>query len=126
LERRWGKPACTNWFPGSDLVPEKSIDWTIKATFFDRDGEDIPLRIGGWDGSASDDGLGFGLAKIEAKHPPVPDFAVIDRVLQDCRPRYDDNQGTWRCNGEGLEIHYATRVDSRSGDGRPVGIITIF
>jgi hypothetical protein len=122
-ERRWSEPACTNWFPGSVVIDEKEIDWTVETTFFGPDGEDIPLRIGGWDGPLS---KGFGVAHIEDEHGEVPDYLLIQRALDDCKPAWQPGRGTWGCFGEGIEVHYSPRTDTRAPDGRPMGIVTAF
>ncbi|WP_150494600.1 hypothetical protein [Streptomyces kanamyceticus] len=114
--------------PGADLsassVQAPSGKWKVKTTFFGKNGEDLPLRVGD---------SNFGYKHIQASHPE-PDTSLygwIDDALDDgkySRPdvnrkvtvRYQMVTGKW------FRVVFTERVDSRSDDGRPIGIITAF
>ncbi|MGI5197142.1 hypothetical protein ACQEVY_26525 [Streptomyces sp. CA-288835] len=107
---------------GDAVEPEATGKWRIRVSFFGRQGEDIPLRQGD---------ANFGYVHIQDSHP-INDTSLngfIDKTLESGnygRPqdgkvvvRYNTGTGTFR-------VVFTEREDSRSRDGRPVGIITAF
>lgn len=124
VTRFYGEPLCTDWFPQS----QGPIDWTVVegGNFIGPNGEDLPLRIGEHDVEVPRKD-GFGIRHIEDGHEGyVPDLDRIERALASCRPEYDSSSDTWECAAEGLLVYYTERVDTRSPDGRSVGILTAF
>lgn len=107
------------------------IEWAISQTIIGPNGEDLPLRYGQHDFGADD---GFGIYHIQDGHGGfVPSAGEIEIVLNDapnCGPAFNPGDGTQTCvapvQGRAMTVSATERVDNRSGDGRPVGIITAF
>jgi hypothetical protein len=102
------------------------IDWTVARTIFGKNGEDLPLRVGQHDLGDID---GFGLRHISDGHDGfVPDAGLIQDAADTC----DSNpNGATTCEitdstGRRFIVVWTGRIDSRSPDGRPVGIITAY
>ncbi|GAA2616072.1 hypothetical protein GCM10010304_81920 [Streptomyces roseoviolaceus] len=102
--------------------PAATGKWRIRVSFFGREGQDLPLRQGD---------SNFGYVHIQDRHP-INDTSLngfIDKTLDSGtygRPqdgkvtvRYNTGSGTFR-------VVFTEREDDRSGDGRPVGIVTAF
>ncbi|GAA0363150.1 hypothetical protein [Streptomyces blastmyceticus] len=96
--------------------------WSVYTTFFNRNGEDVPLRDGD---------LTFGYRHIQDKHP-MNDASLIgwiDSTLKDGDYRDDKNDHTTivvrdrTASGRMFRVVYSER---EAPDGRPVGIITAF
>ncbi|WP_142053032.1 hypothetical protein [Pseudonocardia kunmingensis] len=111
--------------PASVTANPNPIDWTIVTTFQGPNGEDLPLRRGHRDVA----GLrGFGEAHIQGNHGGhVPDYSIVQAVLDSCRPPPHKQDETVTCSGSGIRVAYTEREDLRNSfDDRPVGIITAF
>lgn len=96
--------------------------WTIRNSFFGKNGEDVPLR----NGDAS-----FGYKHIQDKHPTDDTSLIgwIDDTLEDGTYKKDGNKVVARnrtATGEMFRVVFTEREDSESKDGRPVGVITAF
>lgn len=96
--------------------------WSVRSTFFGKNGEDVPLRNGD---------SNFGYAHIQQSHP-INDYSLhawIDDALEDGTYKKDRDKVTARvrtATGKMFRVVFTERVDSASRDGRPVGIITAF
>lgn len=123
----WAITAAT---PSTALAPNPNpIDWTVYSTFHGKNGEDLPLRKGQHDAGKID---GFGLHHIEDGHP-VPEsslFGWIDDALEDGTYKSQAGNKVKVTNkmvtGHTFIIVFTERIDSQSGDGRPVGILTAY
>ncbi|GAB2986903.1 hypothetical protein GCM10023080_060450 [Streptomyces pseudoechinosporeus] len=124
-------PATASADPG-DPNPHM-IDWTVVDTFQGVAGNDIPLREGQIDCTASTEPPcdppvdGFGRRHIQ-EHGVVPDHEDIQETVGTggyCVPAPDDRVICTNTEAS-LVVVYATHNDPRSGDGRPFGIITAY
>lgn len=107
---------------GKIAEPAATGKWRIRVSFFGRAGEDIPLRQGD---------ANFGWAHIQDRHP-INETSLngfIDQTLDNGRyGQPQDGKVTVRylTPSGWFRVVFTEREDSRSGDGRPVGIITAF
>lgn len=116
--------------PDADANPNP-IEWGINATVIGPNGEDLPLRFGQHDFGNDD---GFGIYHIQDGHGGfVPSSGEIEIVINEapgCGAAFNPGNGTQECTapvqGRPMTVAATERVDTRSGDGRPVGIITAF
>ncbi|MFH8465948.1 choice-of-anchor P family protein [Streptomyces sp. NPDC017991] len=119
-------PAAASADPG-DPNPNM-IDWTVVDTFQGALGNDVPLREGQVDYPQGNPPVdGFGRRHILA-HGVVPDHEDIQETVGTggyCVPA-PDNRVICTNTEISLVVVYATHRDSRSGDGRPFGIITAY
>ena len=104
------------------------IDWSVVTTIIGRDGEDLPLRTGQHDAPNSE---GFGIRHIEDGHNGfIPDPGLIQLAVESVSSNPNPNSTSTvtyvDANGRKFFVAWTERVDSRSPDGRPVGIITAF
>ncbi|GFE12409.1 hypothetical protein Sgleb_04560 [Streptomyces glebosus] len=96
--------------------------WTIRNSFFGKDGEDVPLRNG-------DESSGY--KHIQDKHP-IDDTSLIgwiDDTLEDGTYKKQGDKIVARnrtATGQMFRVVFTEREDSGSKDGRPVGVITAF
>ncbi|MGW8971490.1 hypothetical protein [Streptomyces platensis] len=96
--------------------------WTIRNSFFGKDGEDVPLRNGD---------AYSGYKHIQDKHP-IDDTSLIgwiDDTLEDGTYKKQGNKVVARnrtATGQMFRVVFTEREDSESKDGRPVGVITAF
>jgi len=100
------------------------IDWTITDSFATQVFDDfIPLRVGQHDFHNQN---GFGVRHIIDGHGAVPPRPQISSALAVGACAFQSPNDTWVCNDGETTVVFTTRVDSRSPDHRPVGIITAF
>ena len=103
------------------------IDWGVITTFYGRMG-DVPLRTGQHDAGPID---GFGDRHIKDGHGAVPARDRIQSTLDSGECSDIGGQKT-RCAKWisfpriQLIVVFTDRIDSRSNDWRPVGIITAY
>lgn len=107
---------------GQVAEPAATGKWRIRVSFFGRAGEDLPLRQGD---------ANFGWVHIQDRHPMNETSlnGFIDRTLDNGRyGRPQDGKVTVRylTPSGWFRVVFTEREDDRSGDGRPVGIITAF
>ena len=97
------------------------VDWTVRGTFAQMK---IPLRVGQHD---SPDGPGFGERHIVDGHGVVPPYDVMGEVMDiaNCTS-VGSFTNRFICKNDEVTVIFTTNVDERSGDGRPLGIITAF
>ncbi|MFJ9411529.1 hypothetical protein [Streptomyces sp. NPDC101393] len=122
--------------PAQAAANPHPIDWKIDSTHFGPDGEDLPLRIGQKDAGPKD---GFGKRHILEGHgDQISSWsnmkADIDKTLD--QGKCTEKSGKTTCvlqshtfrnvHANGMKTAFTERVDSRSKDHRPVGIITAF
>ncbi|MEU2120150.1 hypothetical protein ABZ567_31975 [Streptomyces sp. NPDC016459] len=127
---------------GAETVPAQAatnpnpIDWKVYSSHFGPDGEDLPLRVGQKDAGSVD---GFGKRHIESGHSDEISSWTnmkrdIDKTLDRgvCAASGSKTTCNLRSNSfsnpraGGMKVVFTERVDSRSGDRRPVGIITAY
>jgi PKD domain-containing protein len=111
--------------PGVGRANSKPIDWTVVENYFGPFGNDVPLRQGQHDDGPEDPG--FGRDHIIDAHGFVPPFIDIQQTI--AVPAYcTTTVNRVVCDNPDIQlvVVFATQVDSRSGDGRPFGIITAF
>ncbi|MFG3013025.1 hypothetical protein ACGFZB_21670 [Streptomyces cinerochromogenes] len=107
---------------GKTAEPAAAGKWKIRVSFFGKSGEDVPLRQGD---------ANFGWVHIQDRHP-INETSLnifIDQTLEHGRyGRPQDGKVTVRyiTSSGWFRVVFSEREDSRSGDGRPVGIITAF
>ena len=104
-----------------------SINWKIISTYYGAKGEDIPLRYGQHNQGQAQ---GFGLYHIEDDHDRLPSTTDLADTLEFGKCTYQKSNNSYQClydstHGNVIAI-FTERVDSRSKDGRPVGIITAY
>lgn len=103
------------------------IDWHINSTYYGPKGQDIPLRVGQHDEGSIP---GFGIRHVEDGHGLLPSVNDLGDTLEFGNCQYQSSNHTYQCvydsSGGPVVAIYTERVDSRSGDGRPVGIITAY
>ncbi|MFG3105114.1 hypothetical protein ACGFZL_31990 [Streptomyces sp. NPDC048182] len=122
--------------PSQAATNPNPIYWSVYTTFIGPGGEDVPLRKGQKDAGGVD---GFGKLHIESGHDGQistwTDMKLeIDRTLDS--GKCSTASGKTTCDLLSHTLHYSHaggmvavftgRVDSRSHDGRPVGIITAY
>ncbi|CCH76399.1 putative Predicted protein [Nostocoides japonicum T1-X7] len=105
------------------------IRWLpVFKTLYGPHGEDIPLRYGQHDQGPID---GFGTRHIEDGHDKWGDWDetadMIEHVIQTGKCSVKGTTHNCSLSGSYLFVAvWSSRVDSRSGDGRPVGVITFY
>ncbi|MGP3953574.1 hypothetical protein [Streptomyces sp. 7N604] len=105
------------------VAGQVATDWSVYTTFYGKNGEDVPLRNGD---------LSFGLRHIQDRHPMDTTTLVgyIDSALEDgtytTQSNGDVRVRNKTATGGTFRVVFTERVDSASGDGRSVGIITAF
>jgi hypothetical protein len=114
--------------PAQAATNPNPIRWTVYKTLFGPHGEDIPLRYGQADAGPID---GFGTRHIEGNHELWGDWPStankIEDVIQGGKCTTSGSTVTCRTGPAYVFVAvYSKRVDSRSRDGRPVGVITFY
>ncbi|MEU8539537.1 hypothetical protein AB0C52_05970 [Streptomyces sp. NPDC048717] len=122
--------------PAQAATKPNPISWTVYSTHIGPQGEDVPLRVGQKDAGGID---GFGKRHIESGHADqISSWSNmkqdIDKTLHrgKCTTSGSKitcklNSHTFRnTNASGMAVVFTERVDSRSKDRRPVGVITAY
>ncbi|WP_434591794.1 hypothetical protein [Streptomyces sp. A5-4] len=122
--------------PAQAAANPNPIDWKVYSTHFGPDGEDLPLRVGQKDAGSID---GFGKRHIESGHgDEISSWTNmkkdIDKTLDrgKCVPNGSKTNCTLKSNtfsntrAGAMKVVFTERVDSKSKDHRPVGIITAY
>ncbi|WP_220211959.1 hypothetical protein [Streptomyces sp. WELS2] len=122
--------------PAQAATNPHPIDWSVYSTHIGPDGEDVPLRVGQKDAGGID---GFGKRHIESGHDgQISSWSNmkqdIDKTLDrgKCAPSGSkstcklDSHTFRNPNASGMKVVFTERVDSRSKDHRPVGVITAY
>jgi len=111
-------------------VQSETTNWNVRTTFISSGGRDVPLRYGdstfGWkhmvsQGHASSSTYVWWTRQIEwvLKGPACRNAAVVGGKIR-CQRTMDGNPDIL------FTVVFTGRVDSRSRDGRPLGIITAY
>ncbi|WP_144387107.1 hypothetical protein [Streptomyces sp. SAJ15] len=122
--------------PAQAATNPNPISWSIYTTFIGPDGEDAPLREGQKDAGSID---GFGKRHIESGHDgQISSWsnmkADIDSTLDRGKCETKGSKITCKLrshtfrniHANAMKVVFTERVDSRSHDHRPVGIITAY
>jgi len=112
--------------PAAAAANPAPISWKVYKTFMGPEGEDVPLRIGQHDAGPVQ---GFGKRHIDDGHAIDWDRfdGTIQRTLDRGRCRLTTTTVTCTYGAAFMSrVVFNLRVDSRSGDGRPKGIITAY
>ncbi|MFF4323245.1 hypothetical protein [Streptomyces sp. NPDC001568] len=127
---------CTGVPAASAADNPNPISWSIHSTHVGPGGEDIPLRVGQADAGGVD---GFGKRHIESGHgDEISSWSNmkqdIDKTLSRGRCSASGSKTTCDLSSRtfsnpragGMKVVFTERVDSRSKDRRPVGVITAY
>ncbi|MFB6844706.1 hypothetical protein ACFCXS_07560 [Streptomyces sp. NPDC056373] len=122
--------------PAQAAANPNPIDWHVYSTHIGPDGEDVPLRVGQKDAAGID---GFGKRHIESGHSgQISSWSNmkqdIDKTLDRGKCKTAGSKITCNLqshtfrnvNASAMKVVFTERVDSRSHDHRPVGIITAY
>ncbi|MFD7298587.1 hypothetical protein ACFV9W_35355 [Streptomyces sp. NPDC059897] len=122
--------------PAQAATNPNPIDWSVYSTHFGPDGEDLPLRVGQKDAASID---GFGKRHIESGHgDQISSWSNmkrdIDKTLDRGKCASKGSKTTCKLQSNtfsnvragAMKVVFTERVDSRSKDHRPVGIITAY
>lgn len=110
--------------PPAHAQNPNAIDWTVRVSFPDLLGVQIPLRVGQND--LPDGTPGFGERHIIDAHGTVPPPELIgEAVGGDCLTQPPEPSRIL-CETDEVTVIYSIASDARSGDDLPFGIITAF
>lgn len=105
--------------------------WDIHTTIIGPAGEDLPLREG--EQNLGTD-RGFGIKHIQERHggyvPAAGEMEIVLHNAPNCKNGLNGGDKTVECTypvgGRDMTVAVTERIDERSGDHRPVGVITAF